>query len=110
MLSFFGGPLLAAASVALNVRNRRVTALAAVALVLLLSVIVTTLTFNVPSNDTLVAAGDPAVVDATRVRADFDEDTWRAWNLVRSATSSLAFVCLASALYLLGREPRATGS
>lgn len=104
MLSFFGGPVLTAAALVLNRRNRRVVALTTVALILLLSVIFTTLRFNVPRNDGITAAGDPDRINVTQVREDFGEDSWRAWNLVRSGTSSVAFICLASALFLLGRE------
>jgi uncharacterized membrane protein len=109
IFSFFGGPILAAAAIVLNRRNRQVAGLAAVALVLLLSVIFSTLTFNVPRNDELTAAGDPNEINVTQVREDFGEDTWRAWNLVRSGTSSLAFICLASALFILGRGTKDSG-
>lgn len=103
IFSFFGGPLLAAAAVVLHRRHRQVAVLAGVALVLLLSVIATTLLFTVPSNDAIVAAGDPDRIDVARVRADFDEAAWRAWNLVRATASGLAFLCLAAAVHLHAR-------
>lgn len=110
MFSFFGGPLLAAAATLLNRHNRRVAGLAGVAFILLLSVILTTFLFNVPRNDEITAAGDPNTIDVAHVRDDFDEDTWRTWNLVRSAASFLAFICLTSALLAVEKATAVLGS
>jgi uncharacterized membrane protein len=53
---------------------------------------------NVPLNDALAAAGDPATMaDPTGVRAAF-EDRWVTWNLVRTASAIGALGCFASAL------------
>ena len=109
MVAFFGAPLLAAAAVVVHRRDRRLATLAGVALVLLLSVIATTFAFNVPSNDAISAAGDPATIDVARVRAEFDEAGWRAWNLVRAAAAGIAFLCLASALHLADRRTAPVG-
>jgi uncharacterized membrane protein len=66
---------------------------------------VITIAVNVPLNDAIKGAGDPDQIgDLATVRADFDESRWAAWNLVRVATSTAAFVCLAWALVLEGRE------
>lgn len=74
-------------------------ALAAYALVFLITVAV-----NIPLNNDLANAGDPAkIADPAAVRARF-EDTWVAWNVVRALLSTLALACLARAL-LLYRRP-----
>ncbi|MFF1696719.1 DUF1772 domain-containing protein [Streptomyces sp. NPDC058257] len=58
---------------------------------------------NVPLNNDLADAGDPArIADPAAVRERF-EDTWVAWNLVRAVLCTLAFALLARALVLLGR-------
>jgi uncharacterized membrane protein len=49
---------------------------------------------NVPTNNALNAAGDPnKVADLAAVRRAF-EGPWVRWNLVRTWTSLLAFLCL----------------
>ncbi|WP_030680665.1 DUF1772 domain-containing protein [Streptomyces sp. NRRL B-1347] len=73
-------------------------ALAAYALAFVLTAVV-----NVPMNDDLAAAGDPArIADPAAVRADF-EDPWVAWNIVRAVLCTLAFGLLGRALVLRGR-------
>ena len=53
---------------------------------------------NVPLNDALRAAGDPARIgDLAQVRQHFNEARWSAWNLVRTVTSTAAFGCLIGA-------------
>lgn len=52
---------------------------------------------NVPLNDALANAGDPAAA-----REEF-EGPWTAWNAVRAAFSALALVCLVRALLGHGR-------
>lgn len=70
-------------------------ALTAHALVLLVTTVV-----NVPLNDRLAGAGDPArIADPAAVRERF-EDTWVAWNVVRALLSTSALVCLVRALTL----------
>ncbi len=64
---------------------------------------VLTVTVNVPLNDELADAGDPAkIADPAAVRADF-EDTWVAWNVVRALLSTLALGLLVRALVVFGR-------
>ena len=76
----------------------------AVAFGLYLVAVVITVAVNVPMNDAIKAAGDPAHIDVTQVRAQFNEARWSAANLVRVATSVPAFGLLAWALVLCGRE------
>ncbi|WP_083864470.1 anthrone oxygenase family protein [Nocardia brevicatena] len=64
---------------------------------------------NVPLNDQLAAAGDPATLpDPEAVRAAF-EPGWVRWNIVRSVLHGLAFLVLCAALFAAGvqsgREP-----
>jgi len=60
--------------------------------------VVITMAVNVPLNDALRAAGDPARIgDLAQVRQHFNEARWSAWNLVRTVTSTAAFGCLIGA-------------
>ena len=65
--------------------------------------LVITFAVNVPLNDRLEAAGDPArIPDLHAVREQF-EAAWVRWNVVRTVACTLAFGCLAWALVLHGR-------
>ena len=77
----------------------------AAALVLYLVAFAITMAVNVPLNDGIKAAGDPdGIADLAVVRARFNEARWRSWNLVRVATSTVAFGLLAWALVLYGQS------
>lgn len=59
-----------------------------------------TVAVNIPLNNRLADAGNPATIaDPAAVRQRF-EDTWVAWNVVRALLSTLALACLARALLL----------
>ena len=59
---------------------------------------------NVPLNNALADAGDPArIADPARVRDDF-EDPWVAWNVVRAVLCTAATACLARAMVVWGRR------
>ncbi|MFI6870626.1 DUF1772 domain-containing protein [Nocardia sp. NPDC050406] len=59
---------------------------------------------NVPLNDQLMAAGDPASIgDLAAVRAQF-ESSWVAWNIVRAVLHTLAFLALLGALFVAGLQ------
>ena len=103
LLGFFGVPFVVAVAIALN-RSRPIVWWLVAALVLSIATIVITFNFHVPLNSALTVAGEPATIDAAQVRADFREGWWRAWNLVRCATSVGAFVCLGWALFLHGKR------
>ena len=87
------------------IANRGMPALPPIAAAfgLYLVAVIITVAVNVPLNDAIKAAGDPARIDVTQVRAQFNEARWAAWNLVRVATSGPAFGLLAWALVLCGR-------
>ncbi|WP_393098592.1 DUF1772 domain-containing protein [Streptomyces sp. LN325] len=98
-LSFLGALVLTAVSAWQSRRSphRRWVwaALAAYVLAFLVTTVV-----NVPLNDRLADAGDPArIADPAAVRERF-EDTWVAWNVVRALLSTAALACLARALFL----------
>lgn len=76
------------------------------ALVLYLVAFAVTSVVHVPLNEELADAGDPAkIADPAAVREKF-EDTWLAWNVVRTLVSTVAIGLLARALVLFGRDKR----
>jgi uncharacterized membrane protein len=101
---FFGALLLTAAAAVFSIGEERNDALpwAVAAFVLYLPVVIITMRVNVPLNDAIKAAGDPDRIDVAAVRRDFDEPTWRRWNLFRAFASTAAFACLAWALVEYG--------
>jgi uncharacterized membrane protein len=102
---FFGALILTAIAAVLSIGEERNDALpwAVAAFVLYLPVVVITMRVNVPLNDAIKAAGDPdRIGDLAAVRRDFDESTWRRWNLFRAIASTVAFGCLAWALVEYG--------
>ncbi|MGH9245519.1 MAG: DUF1772 domain-containing protein [Acidimicrobiales bacterium] len=109
IVGFIGGPALIVAAIVLNRTDRPIVMLTSAALILSIATIILTQTFNVPLNNEITDAGDPNIVNVTQVREDFREGWWRAWNWVRSATSTAAFACLAWTLVLRGREDKARG-
>lgn len=103
MITAFGGALVLTAAAALANRGTPAFGWIAVALGLYLIAVIVTVAVNVPLNDAIKAAGDPARIDVARVRAQFGEARWAAWNLLRVATSVPAFGLLSWALVLAGR-------
>lgn len=107
--SFFGALALTAVAAAQQRRlgpgaatRWTVAALALYALALLVTVAA-----NVPLNDHLAAAGDPArIADPAAVRNHF-QAPWMAWNIARTALATAALACLGRALLLHGRRGRA---
>ncbi len=73
------------------------------AFALYLALFIITMRVNVPMNNALKAAGDPAVIDVAAVRERFDEKRWTRWNHVRSVACVLAFACLVWASVLFGQ-------
>src|SRR5215207_6169492 len=73
------------------------------ALVLYAASLLITISFNVPLNNELNAAGDPDhIADLAAVRERF-EASWVRWNIARAVASTAAFGCLIWALVLHGR-------
>jgi uncharacterized membrane protein len=101
---FFGALILTAIAAVLSLGEERNDALpwAVAAFVLYLPVVVITMRVNVPLNNAIKAAGDPDRIDVATVRRDFDEPTWRRWNVFRASATTAAFGCLAWALVEYG--------
>jgi uncharacterized membrane protein len=100
MVTFFGPLFLIGASAFMHLGAGERSSLPwlIAAFVLYLLAVILTMAVNVPMNDALKAAGDPAHIDVAKARADFDESKWVRWNNVRTVTSSVAFVILAGVL------------
>ena len=106
MITAFGGAFVL--TLVAGLANRGTPALPPIAAAfgLYLVAVIVTIKVNVPLNDAIKAAGDPAHIDVAQVaqvRAQFNEARWAAWNLVRVATSVPAFGLLAWALVRCGQ-------
>jgi uncharacterized membrane protein len=103
MITAFGGALVL--TLVAGLANRGTPALLPIAIAfgLYLVAVIITIAVNVPLNDAIKAAGDPARIDVAQVRAHFNEARWATANLVRVAASVPAFGLLAWALVLCGR-------
>ncbi|WP_371671106.1 DUF1772 domain-containing protein [Streptomyces sp. NBC_00289] len=102
LLSFLGALLLPAISAwqlraARGLRGWIWAALAAYALAFVITVAV-----NIPLNNALADATDPATA-----REKF-EDTWLTWNVVRAVLSTAALGCLTRGLMIYGRTTGAS--
>ncbi len=110
MTAFLGSVLFTAAALALNwcSGDRAASPWILLALALALVMFIGTVAVNVPMNDRLEAAGDPAsITDPAALRASI-ESRWIAWNTVRGVASLLSFLALAWALVVHGRNPLAS--
>ncbi|WP_069165915.1 anthrone oxygenase family protein [Nocardia altamirensis] len=106
MIGFLGtvGFTILAAALHLGKDQRTVLIWIGVALVINVIAFAVTSGLNVPLNDQLAAAGDPAQIgDLAAVRADF-EASWVRWNIVRAVLHTLAFVVLCGALFASGMQ------
>ena len=103
MITAFGGALVLTLAAAIANRGTPALPPIAAAFGLYLVAVIITVAVNVPLNDAIKAAGDPAHIDVAQVRAQFNEARWAAWNLVRVLVSVPAFGLLAWALVLCGR-------
>jgi uncharacterized membrane protein len=108
MITAFVGALVFTAAAAISSRGTPALGWVIAALVLYLVTVVITMAVNVPLNDAIKAAGDPAHIDVALVRQRFHESRWVAWNLVRVATTVPAFGLLTWALVLYGRATART--
>ncbi|MEV0107915.1 MULTISPECIES: anthrone oxygenase family protein [Nocardia] len=111
LATFLGALILSIAAALLNLggASRSVLFWAAAAAVLYLVAVVITFSVHLPLNDALKAAGAPAdLADPAAVREAFAESRWVAWNIVRTVTSTAAFVCLSWALVVWGKAQAAS--
>jgi uncharacterized membrane protein len=113
MIGFLGtvGFTILAAALHLGKDHRTVLIWIAVALALNVIAFAVTSGLNVPLNNQLAAAGDPASIgDLAQVRADF-QSSWVRWNIVRAVLHTLAFLVLCGALFVAGiQHGRGTAS
>ncbi|MFE0176355.1 DUF1772 domain-containing protein [Streptomyces sp. NPDC059002] len=99
----FFGALVCTALSAWQLRRTPMRRWVFAALLVYAAAFVLTSSVNVPLNDELAAAGDPArIADPGAVRERF-EDAWVAWNAVRAVLCTVASGLLVRALVLLGR-------
>ncbi|MFX0580055.1 DUF1772 domain-containing protein [Nocardia nepalensis] len=104
MIGFIGtvGFTLLAGALHLGKEHRTTLIWLGVALALNVIAFAVTSGLNVPLNDQLAAAGDPAQIgDLAKVRADF-ESAWVRWNIIRAILHTLAFLVLSGALFVAG--------
>ncbi|MFI6220270.1 DUF1772 domain-containing protein [Nocardia salmonicida] len=104
MFGFMGTVGFTAIAAALHLGKEQRSTLIWIGIALALNVIAFAVTagLNVPLNDALAAAGDPAsIADTAAVRADF-EATWVRWNIVRAVVHTAAFLVLCGALFAAG--------
>ncbi|WP_280251001.1 DUF1772 domain-containing protein [Nocardia abscessus] len=113
MIAFLGtvGCTILAAALHLGREHRGTLIWIVLALVLNVIAFAVTSGLNVPLNDQLAAAGDPAsIADLAAVRADF-ESAWVRWNIVRGVVHTLAFLALCGALFVAGvQQGKATAA
>src|SRR5262249_37436434 len=103
MAAFLGALVLTGLAAALhfNADRRNLLPWIGAAFAFYLIAVIIPMAVNVPLNDALRAAGDPARIgDLAAVRQHFHEARWSAWNLVRTLTSTAAFGCLIAAAML----------
>lgn len=107
MTAFLGSVLFTAMSYALGLFSHQPSPAGPwilLALVLALVMFIGTIAVNVPMNNRLEAAGDPAsIADPAALRASI-ESRWIAWNTVRGVASLLSLLALAWALFVHGRN------
>ncbi|WP_433682135.1 DUF1772 domain-containing protein [Nocardia sp. CA-119907] len=104
MIGFMGTVGFTVLAAALHLGKEHRTTLIWLGIALALNVIAFAVTsgLNVPLNDQLAAAGDPAqIADLAKVRADF-ESAWVRWNIIRAILHTLAFLVLSGALFVAG--------
>ena len=107
MAAFLGALVLTGLAAALHFSadRRNLLPWIGTAFALYLIAVIITMAVNVPLNDALKAAGDPARIgDLAAVRQHFHEARWSAWNLARTLTSTAAFGCLIAAAMLYRSE------
>ena len=108
-LSFFGALLTLPLAAALHARDRssRSAWLAAAAILYVVGGFGVTFALNVPLNDELARLDlrSAAAAQVSSARASY-EDSWNAWNSVRTVASTLALMCIVgAALASPGSDP-----
>ncbi|MET0233765.1 MAG: DUF1772 domain-containing protein [Kibdelosporangium sp.] len=108
--AFFGAFIFTGAAAIVHHRMGARTAARWIIGAFLLYLVAFALTFggNIPLNNKLAAAGDPAVIaDFATVRATFNEGSWNALNAARTIACMLALLVMVPAIALHGRAQKA---
>lgn len=106
MTGFLGTVAFTALAAALHLGPEQRTTLLWLGIALALNVIAfgVTVALNVPLNEALDAAGDPAAItDTAAVRASY-EAAWVRWNILRAVLHTAAFAVLCGALFVAGMQ------
>lgn len=99
LIAFPGAPLFSIIALVLNRKTRSAKWIFA-AIILFIAGMITTVLYNLPSNEFIFMAGEPKLIDVAQVRKDFNETAWINWNHFRGITTTVATFCLTWALYL----------
>ncbi|WP_406285664.1 DUF1772 domain-containing protein [Embleya sp. NBC_00896] len=106
--SFFGAPILGAISIhqhrKLGHKDATRWIIAGVALSVLGMLV--TIGGNIPLNNKLADAGDPAKIADPAALRESVENTWNAWNITRTLAGTAALAALTRAAILHGRATR----
>jgi uncharacterized membrane protein len=105
-LTFLGAPALAVWALVAERRGGDAEAARWIAAAVVLAVVgwLVTFAFNIPLNDDLEHAGNPAqIADVGAVLDDF-EAPWVAWNIVRTVAFTASFCALVRAFFLSARR------
>jgi uncharacterized membrane protein len=89
-------------------RSRPAATWAAYALVLTFVGFAITSAANVPLNDQLAKAGNPATIANLHAVRHHFETPWMVWNILRTLACTAALGCLSRALLLHGRARRSS--
>lgn len=100
MTAFLGSVLFTIAALALDwfSDDRSASPWIAIGLVLALAMFIGTMAVNVPMNNRIEAAGDPAAIDDPAALREAIAAKWTAWNTVRGVASLGSLLALAWAL------------
>jgi uncharacterized membrane protein len=101
MACFMGTPVLTAVAGVLFIGDDGLVLIAS-AFILYVVTFGVTIGINVPKNNALKAAGDPATIDVAAARSAFGEAAWVKWNGLRVVTTTGAFGLLCWALLVHG--------
>lgn len=105
--SFFGAAFLAALAALLHMRQwntPKALCIFAATNVYIIGGLILTMQINVPLNQWLADLGPAsAIPDPAAVRLAY-EPQWVLWNLIRTINSTIAFILMATALWLDGRR------
>jgi len=98
LIAFPGSILFSLIAIFLNWKTNNAKLIFA-ALVIFILGMITTILYNLPSNEVIYAAGEVSASDAAQVRKEFNEVAWLKWNHFRMITTLIGTIFLAKSLY-----------